>query len=261
MKETYAQKRERKKKEKYSIRSAQRVLGRFFRQLLLVDGVRYVVGLCRFVWYAKILRRLKVWEKESKDVSVGTTFHNLKGIGSLAVSRSNQLIRPLSVIGPSYQHAKTLKVLSIGPRTEGEILNLMGHGYLLKNIRAIDLISYSPWIDLGDMHSMKYADGQFDVIISGWVLAYSDNKKKAADEMIRVAKNGAIIAIGVGHTPHSVEEIAQYDGYESGSKERLLCIDEILSLFKPHIEAVYMTQDAKNADQEIDLLTIFSVRK
>ena len=53
----------------------------------------------------------------------------------------------------------------------------MSYGISRKNISAIDLISYSPWIDLGDMHNLPYKDNSFDIIICGWVIAYSNKKE------------------------------------------------------------------------------------
>jgi hypothetical protein len=43
-----------------------------------------------------------------------------------------------------------MKILIIGPRNEGEIYNFISNGFLMKNITAIDLISYSSKIKLFD---------------------------------------------------------------------------------------------------------------
>ena len=92
--------------------------------------------------------------------------------------------------------AREMSVLSIGPRTEMELLSLVAQGFDPDKIRGLDLISYSPWIDLGNMHYMPYKDNAFDVVISGWVLGYSDNPELACQEMLRVSKDEGIIAIG-----------------------------------------------------------------
>ena len=39
-----------------------------------------------------------------------------------------------------------------------------------KNITALDLFSYTPKFDMGDMHKMPYNNNSFDIIISGWCL-------------------------------------------------------------------------------------------
>jgi hypothetical protein len=114
----------------------------------------------------------------------------------LTLTRPSKLIDPLSQIG-WIEHNKTkLDVLTIGPRSETEIFTLIGSGFNASRIRGLDLFSFSPYIDVGDMHEMPYPDNSFDVIILGWVLAYSSDNEKAIKEVLRVAKPGAHIAIG-----------------------------------------------------------------
>ena len=86
-------------------------------------------------------------------------------------------------------------LLIIGPRYETEILIAKSFGF--KNIKALDTFSYSPLIDLGDMHKMQYKDKSFNSIICGWTLTYSDNPKIAAKEMMRVMKKNSILVLGV----------------------------------------------------------------
>src|SRR6202011_4942535 len=96
--------------------------------------------------------------------------HNLRNLllGTAGL-RTLKLIRPVSVIeglGPPEKQ----RLLAIGPRSEAEIFRIWAHGYRLCNIRGLDFISYSPLIDLGDMHALPYADSSFDVVLCGWVL-------------------------------------------------------------------------------------------
>lgn len=53
---------------------------------------------------------------------------------------------------------------------------------------------------------MPYEDNTFDVVICGWTISYSQNPKKAASEMVRVAKNGGIIGIAVDFSNMSPRE-------------------------------------------------------
>lgn len=115
--------------------------------------------------------------------------------------RTTRLLGPLSALDPVYGAARHLKVLSIGPRTEMELFHLMGIGFELENISALDLISCSELITPGDMHSLPYPDKSFDVVISSWVLNYSKTPQIAVNEMVRVTKSGGLIAIGVTHAP------------------------------------------------------------
>jgi len=52
----------------------------------------------------------------------------------------------MEVVGPLHQ----ADVLCIGPRSEAEILQLWAHGFKLSRIKALDLISYSPYTARSD---------------------------------------------------------------------------------------------------------------
>ena len=140
------------------------------RQLLTVDLVRWLVCLPRYVFFYLILRRRKFAADIVSGVSRNTIEHNMRGTGELAAPRSHTLIRPLLSIASISRNIKQLKVLTIGPRVEGEIYNLIGYGFGRKNIVGLDLFSYSPYIAVGNMHAMDFDDNTFDVVISGWVL-------------------------------------------------------------------------------------------
>ena len=102
----------------------------------------------------------------------------------------------LEAINKKYNQSElnNLKILSIGPRVEGEIFSIFAHGFELENIEGIDLFSYSPLIKLGDMNNFQFNDEEFDIVLMGWCLAYSNNKQKALSEVKRVlAKNGSLV--------------------------------------------------------------------
>lgn len=178
-------------------------------------------------------------------------------------SKVRLLMNPLLSIDKINSKINDLKILVIGPKLEAEILSIMSYGIPKKNIEAIDLISYSPWIRAGDMHDMPFADSSFDVVLSGWVLAYSDNKQKAADEMIRVSKNGGILGIGIGYSPSSNSDIIKDRGYLIGSEERINSNDFIFNLFKPTIDHIYFNHEVDRDRINIHgkILSIFSIKK
>lgn len=166
-------------------------------ELLLSDACRKHLALDRWLASGK---SLKISGNLAEGTMPGTIAHNraeveLEGFGSSR--RTGRLIHPLSSLEPVYSHAGELKALSIGPRTEMEIMHLIAVGFQLKNIRALDLISSSPFIDVGDMHDLPYPDRSFDVVISGWAVAYSNRPQRCIDEMIRVCVNGGLLAIGI----------------------------------------------------------------
>ena len=113
--------------------------------------------------------------------------------------KTAKILYPLKSI-PSISYNDD-KVLSVGPRNEGELYLIRSFGFKWKNIYAIDLISYSNKILLGDIHNTNYPDNQFNIILCGWVLHYSQDYKKVLKELIRISKNGCIISIGSTYNP------------------------------------------------------------
>ncbi|TAL00181.1 MAG: SAM-dependent methyltransferase [Rhodospirillaceae bacterium] len=154
--------------------------------------------------WEKGAHHMDVHGKTDAGVMPGTVAHNRRELeqGLFGSSkRTGRLINPLRSLEPVYSRAAKLKVLSIGPRTEMEVFNLLAAGFQIQNIVAIDLISSSPLIDTGDMHQMPYADRTFDVVISSWVLSYSSEPQRAVDEMIRVCADGGMVALGITYEP------------------------------------------------------------
>ena len=88
-------------------------------------------------------------------------------------------------------------------------------GFKWKNIKGLDLITYSKLTDLGDIHNSNYEANSFNVIVCGWVITYSNNFEKMLKEMIRITKNGGIVSIGFTYHPsenntlHSTEQIIE----------------------------------------------------
>lgn len=238
------------------VRRHKGLLRHTLHQLLEVDAVRFLVARTRFEWFTRVRRSLRTLEGQP-DVAVNTVAHNLGGLRDLAVVRSLFLLRPLSVVEAL---APDADLLVIGPRTEGELLALLALGFDRRHVKAVDLISYSPWVDLGDMHDLPYPDASFDAVVAGWVLAYSDDKKRAAAEILRVARPGATIAVGVEWSPQSDEEIIEEIGYRPGSAERLVTTQEILDLFESSLDRILVRQDAPpGAKVTSSLVVLFTV--
>jgi len=232
-------------------------------QLMLVDLLRYAVVAVRYLWFVKVKHRLRTLQPRGgadRAVAKNTVSHNLKGLRDLAVNRSHLLVRPLSVmeaLGPD------ARVLSVGPRSEGELLSLAAHGFAWARIEGLDLISYSPKVRLGDMHRTPYRDGEFDAVILGWVLAYSEEPAKAAREIVRITRAGGIVAVGVEYSPESQEDIVRSVGYLPGAQQRIESCERILSFFGDAVDHVYYNHVVAPADRGRvgALCVIFSVRK
>lgn len=231
-----------------------------WKRLLTIFRFRYIIAKARYFYFIKRLG-LKTFGETSESISKNTISHNVSGIKKdLATERSPILLLPLSVIETL---DKDSDILSIGCRTEGELLYLLGLGFDRQKIKALDLISYSPWVEVGDMHNMPFADNSFDAVILGWVLSYSDNRPEAAREILRVARDGAVIAIGVEYNPLSNEEIVGKVGYTVGSDKRITYVSQILGLFEGNIEQVYFSHDisSKKRNEVGSVCAIFSVKK
>ena len=245
------------------LKQSRKYARKFPRQLLLIDVIRNIICAVRFFWFVKICRNLQILDPLPAGASKNTVLHNIKGLKDFAVPRSHNLIRPLVAVHLVRDEQWKKKVLTVGPRAEGEIFNLIAYGFSRRNIRGLDLISYSPFVDLGDMHAMPYPNSSFDVIILGWVIAYSEDRERVAQEILRVAKDGAIVAVGVSHNPLSNEEIENQLGYLPGASKRIVNTDQILELFGTAVNYVYFSQDAdgKLSHKVTGIISIFSISK
>tara|TARA_A100001011_G_scaffold272412_1_gene281711 strand:- start:625 stop:1395 length:771 start_codon:yes stop_codon:yes gene_type:complete len=256
-------------------------MNKIYRKALRVPLVRNWVSIFRAVWLMKIKRVNLVTFDIGEDVHDPTIFSNKRRIvknkenphpsanyflgvdRNQACSKSDLLINPIRSIHRVNKNFPKLKILSIGPRTEGEILNLFSHGFKKENVKGLDIISYSPWIEVGDMHNIPFEDNSFDIVICGWVIAYSNNKIKAASEITRVLKNNGIASIGVSYSPKTNEEIREERGYLIAAPERLNSANQILDLFDSNIKKVFFTNDVEEdqVDTHVQIVTTFSVQK
>jgi hypothetical protein len=240
----------------------------FRRSLYLLPHYQILVVRLRLFWFVRIRRRLRFLD--SKFAFEKTIMNNLKGLKHYN-GRTDKLIRPLSVIESVNEQTR---LLIIGPRNEHDLFSAIGHGFNPKRVRGLDLISYSPLIDLGDMHSTPYADDSFDAVVVGWTLSYSRDPKLFAREMLRIVRDGGLIAIGVEYSTLTNEDSVALSGYAIQEEEyvakRINSTAEILALFQPHIGSLLFDHDAPlrrshSREGMIEnvsaVATIFSIRK
>lgn len=217
-----------------------RALGRV--NLAIEPTLRHAWVYLRAVYFIRVRGRLRTLQ--SGDVVKANIMHNMKSIYG-ANNRMNLLIFPIGVIETLNADSK---ILIIGPRNENDLYSLVGLGFRLENIRGLDLISYSPYIELGDMHAMPFPDRSFDAVICGWTLSYSTNPAKAAAEMMRVAKPGGVIAIGVEYSRLSPQDEQALIGYQIQEFDktggRINSTRQIKDLFADHLDTVFFEHDA-----------------
>ena len=179
-----------------------------------------------------------------------------KYFSKFKATRSNELCYPLKSLG--FVDFQNSKVLSVGPRLESEVFTLFANGFRMQNIKSIDLQTYTNLIDLGDMLKMPYEDNSFDIIIVGWVLAYTDKVEEAINELVRVAKNGSLISIGISHKPDI-----------QLSKIPLKSSKEIISYFGDNLNEVYFSHHPnddsfikkENQIKSVKSIIVVSVKK
>jgi SAM-dependent methyltransferase len=232
-------------------------LSAFPRQLLTVDLIRFFVCLPRYV-FRSLLGGNRTSDSTT-GVSTHTIRHNIRGMAELSAPRSHVLIRPLMSVDAVKRHVADLKILSIGPRTEGEIFNLVGYGFRRKNIVGLDLVSYSPYIKVGNMHQMPFDDHSFDVVICGWVLGYSDDKPQAVREILRVVKPGGTVAVGVAFS--TLDDLEHRTGGLPGSAQQVDDLATMEELFRDGDDFTYFRHDGSNPPVNgSGIITIFRAR-
>ena len=148
------------------------------------------------------------------------------------------------------------KVLSVGPRNEGELYFIRSLGFKWKNISSIDLISYSSKIKLGDIHETDYPENNFDVVICGWVIPYSNNYKKILNEIFRITNNKGIVCIGYTYIPEEKDKIRKY----KASENRFNSNQQIIEHYRDKIKNIYFNFDAYKDNKDLKRQSIFICR-
>jgi hypothetical protein len=174
-----------------------RVFKKAFIHAMVDDEFRLYIGKRRL---QGLKGKINPFKNASDRALTNTISYNLKALNDITtdfcMQRMKWLIYAVLAVETTTRHSS---ILFIGPRTENEILFLKALGY--ENVSALDLISYSPYITLGDMHNIPFGDEAFDIVICGWTLPYSKQPSIVAKEIVRVAKKNGLIAVGLEHIP------------------------------------------------------------
>jgi SAM-dependent methyltransferase len=226
--------------------------------LMQVDAVRSLIAQKRLDFYLSQQPIERVGDN-GRDSIQNTISYNIQALaGDTQMLRPLQLIGPLRAIEKVFMSIANQTVLTIGPRSEMEIFSLYAAGFRPHNITAIDLLSYSPFVELGDMHALPYTDNSFDITILGWVLSYSKHPRQAAAEIIRCTKPGGLVAIGNDYAPPNAE-----DTLMGGERFHFDSTKDLLALFGNSVGQIYFQHDPDNAAAGLgkQLMTIFEVKK
>jgi len=179
--------------------------------------------------------------------------HNIKNMWLINRDRTERLIIILRTIRGI--DCRKSRVLCIGPRNEAEVLLLSLYGFPLRNISAIDLFSYTPLIQVMDMHNMEFDDSEFDIVYSSFVVRYSNDLPRVCQETVRVARDRGLVAIGFVYPRANGEDPLAGTKLRGGLKE-------LYGYFGDHIRHVFWQEEFSVTDRpEVIATTIFSISK
>jgi hypothetical protein len=220
------------------------------KYILKYKTIRAIISFSRAFYYIKIKKEIYSFEADPEHVSKLTIFSNRRRVIKDNSVHAHPTARYLFGIDIDFLGEKSSlflfylnsifnykkirnqqNLLVIGPRNESEIFNFISKGFKLDNITAIDLFSYSPLIKKMDMHNLNLQLEYFDIVYAGWVIIYSENRKRALEQMIAVTKPGGLIALTATISAIPADEIEKKRGYVVGSAERFHDISNLVELF------------------------------
>jgi SAM-dependent methyltransferase len=242
--------------ERRAVKSIYRSLISDTDSLLQVRAIRQMLARERL----KVLSSasgFKTAENTANVIHNGVQY-NVDGAKSAPdLDRPSLMVNVVSSIERVWRNIGGLDVLSIGPRSEIEIFALRAAGFKSDRIRALDLFSYSPYVEIGNMHAMPYADNSFDVVLLGWVLAYSRDPAVAAKEVVRVCRDGAIVIASADYVgERKPGTVTEFDNQETRIKD----VAQILSYFGEAVGPVYFRHDPELPARHM-VMTAFEVDK
>lgn len=159
----------------------------------LLVSFPWEIGYVRFLWFTRG-RSNRVRAFDHPDEATREIAYSGSFLTRYAPDRRVEWTMYLLASIPDCQKDS---LLIIGPRYEPELLMARGLGWSPDGVRGLDTFSYSPYIDVGDMHQMPYDDETFSAIICSWTLSYSSSPDVAAREMSRVLKPGGYLVVSM----------------------------------------------------------------
>lgn len=146
------------------------------------------------------------------------------------------------------------RILCVGCRNTLELDRFRERGF--ENVVGIDIFSQREDIKVMDMHEMTFADDSFDVVYSSHSLEHSYDARRVANEIVRVASNGAVIGVEVPVRA------------QASSADRIVFsgLDELRGLFNTHIDEELLAEEqpprSSTNDQGTEIARlVFRVRK
>ena len=121
---------------------------------------------------------------------------------TLKVTNANKATGSVRRMQPYYQLIQTFSdkplcdsdLLVVGPRMPIELFLAWTYGFKWKKIRAIDLISYHPKIELMDVDSMSIESNSLDCIVMANVWGYNNNPEACMTGLSKVLRKKGLLA-------------------------------------------------------------------
>lgn len=110
-------------------------------------------------------------------------------------------------------HFVPSRILIIGPRFPVEYHLARSFGLEREQIVLLDIYSYSPKVQVGDMHELTKL-GSFDCIVIGWTLLYSPEPNRVGQQVRAVLERGGYLVVGMdvsGQQPRQIEDVGHLD--------------------------------------------------
>jgi hypothetical protein len=247
------------------------------RQALRIDILRFLICYIRFLFFFYIKRNFRtLYELNYKSESIPgnkklnldtieynanyTKFTTIKELfNQFSGYRSQRLVGILQGVFSGVECLRHKKCLSIGPRTESELFSLASYGAKIKDIKGLDLQTYSPLIEPGDVTNIPFGDNSFDCIVAGWIVHYVSNQEKAVSELIRVLKPNGYLALSVSWYP----EGHKYDNGDFSGGRNIKNSEALLKLFQGYQYDVIFNYDQSKIDpnQVGDIILLLRVNK
>lgn len=213
-----------------------------WRNFLLQPLSFYIWFRLRWYWYRSQKDSIQILDPDTNcagHIEKNVIPYNLRKIRGYDRLRTERLINILRSVHDLA--LSQVRILTIGPRNEMELLLFRLYGFKSKNITAIDLFSYSPHIQVMDMHNLQFPDDSFDVTYSAYTLRYSDKVDRACHEIARCTRDGGLVAICFVTEEHPVTFTGER---ESIIGSRLTGgISELLTLFSGKIDAILWREE------------------
>jgi SAM-dependent methyltransferase len=137
------------------------------------------------------------------------------------------------------------EVLCVGCRNYDEIRYFRKKG--ASKAIGIDLFSDDSDIVIMDMHDLKYPDNSFDVVYSRHSFEHAYDKRKVAQQFIRVLRDRGVVV---------VEVPGKYKG--GGDYNRFEGLEDVLDAFEPHV-GVFLRKEYSRKEENVDKMDIIRV--